>query len=347
MYNETLAIKCTSLYDRPPYGTAQHIANHVEQLDRLCANYPWKHAVECGTTRCRWTVAGKYGYFSSDKIHTGTIIGVKDFRKSYKKINTQYRVRRDDNSKIMLLWDHENDFKVLGTGDNTPQLKELQKKNDQLVSEIDTLASAKSRLTSDIKRLQSTNSTSSWNIKQLNKQIETFKATVASLQSDNDHLRSRIRKSKKDIASKSEEISDLKMECHKAITRKDDFEKKFTTIHNVYDRLKEESDQLKQKNQEQRQLITKLRGDKLDESSTLDLSRGFPPVHDIVNDFSTLKSHYHVEASKLMKKVLKQRHKDYSRLRNYKCVCEILFDILMQSYHAMQQFEQEQYRRLA
>eukprot|EP01083_Nonionella_stella_P267222 902875_1 len=58
MYNETLAIKCTSLYDRPPYGTAQHIANHVEQLDRLCANYPWKRAVTCGTTKCSWTTAG-------------------------------------------------------------------------------------------------------------------------------------------------------------------------------------------------------------------------------------------------------------------------------------------------
>eukprot|EP01083_Nonionella_stella_P139658 426436_1 len=54
MYNETLAIKSTSLYDRPPYGTAQHIANHVEQLDRLCANYPWKRAVKCGTTQCSW-----------------------------------------------------------------------------------------------------------------------------------------------------------------------------------------------------------------------------------------------------------------------------------------------------
>eukprot|EP01083_Nonionella_stella_P222486 793871_1 len=343
MYNETLAIKCTSLYDRPPYGTAQHIANHVEQLDRLCANYPWKRAVKCGTTKCSWITAG--GWLSSDKIHTGTILGIEEFNKHYKY--TQYRVRRDDKRKAELFWDYQNDFKVLGSGDSTTQLKELQKTNDQLKSQNSTLTTTNNRLTSDIKRLKSTNSQSSWDIKQLNKQIETFKATVASLQSDNDHLRSRIRKSKKDIASKSEEISDLKMECHKAITRKDDFEKKFTTIHNVYDRLKEESDQLKQKNQEQRQLITKLRGDKLDESSTLDLSRGFPPVHDIVNDFSTLKSHYHVEASKLMKKVLKQRHKDYSRLRNYKCVCEILFDILMQSYHAMQQFEQEQYRRLA
>eukprot|EP01083_Nonionella_stella_P222487 793876_1 len=236
MYNETLAIKCTSLYDRPPYGTAQHIANHVEQLDRLCANYPWKRAVKCGTTQCSWITVGGWPLYTQ-KIHSGTILGVKQFQKHYN--NTQYRVR-DDNRKTVLLWDHENDFKVLGSGDSTTQLKELQKTNDQLKSQNSTLTTTNNRLTSDIKRLKSTNSQSSWDIKQLNKQIETFKATVASLQSDNDHLVSRIRKSKKDIVSQSEEINDLKMECHKAITRKDDFEKKFTTINNVYDRLKQE-----------------------------------------------------------------------------------------------------------
>eukprot|EP01083_Nonionella_stella_P082676 228247_1 len=135
MYNETLAIKSTYLCDRPPYTTAQHIANHVEQLDRLCANYPWKRAVKCGTTKCSWTTAG--GWLSSDKIHSGTILGVKEFHKHYD--NTQYRVRRDDNRKTVLLWDYENDFKVLGSGDSTTQLKELQKTNDQLKSQNSTL----------------------------------------------------------------------------------------------------------------------------------------------------------------------------------------------------------------
>eukprot|EP01083_Nonionella_stella_P169507 574880_1 len=74
MYNETLAIKCTSLYDRPPYGTAQHIANHVEQLDRLCANYPWKRAVKCGTTQCSWITVGGWPLYTQ-KIHSGTILG--------------------------------------------------------------------------------------------------------------------------------------------------------------------------------------------------------------------------------------------------------------------------------
>eukprot|EP01083_Nonionella_stella_P065003 169908_1 len=117
------------------------------------------------------------------------------------------------------------------------------------------------------------------------------------------------------------------MECQQSITLKDD-----------YDRLTQESDELKQQNKEQGELISELRTRLSDYSSALDLTRGFPPVQDIVNDFGTIKSHYHVEAAKQMKKVSKQRHKEYSKLRRYKCVCEILFDILIKSYAAMKQF---------
>eukprot|EP01083_Nonionella_stella_P230967 815971_1 len=82
-------------------------------------------------------------------------------------------------------------------------------------------------------------------------------------------------------------------------------------------------------------------------SPALELSREFPSVQDIVNEFDTLQSNYHVEAGKQLRKVLKHTHKEYSRLRNYKFVCEILFDILIKSYDAMKQYKNEQYRDIA
>eukprot|EP01083_Nonionella_stella_P169506 574879_1 len=46
--NRTLRVKRTSLFNTPPCESAHQIAHYVEQLDILCADYPWKYAVECG-----------------------------------------------------------------------------------------------------------------------------------------------------------------------------------------------------------------------------------------------------------------------------------------------------------
>eukprot|EP01083_Nonionella_stella_P222485 793865_1 len=282
--NITRAVKSTSLLDTPPYETEHHIASHVEQLDWLCANYPWKYAIECGTTECSFIVRGKMHINFLDKNVIGTIMGIV-------KTNpyqgwTKYQVERHDTRGIVEVYDDQNDFRILGPHDETSELQKT----------IDELKAQNKQLTS--------------NVIQFQEELDTRKATVDSLQSNNDHLQSRIRKSTKDIASQNEEIGELTTECHKAIRHKDEFEEKYNSFTHQFDRLKQESDQLKRQYKEQRKLVAQLRDEKIEDSSALDLSRGFPPVQDIVNDFGTLKSHYHVEAAKQMKKALKQRHKE-------------------------------------
>eukprot|EP01083_Nonionella_stella_P181749 652062_1 len=244
-------------------------------------------------------------------------MGIKDIIINTTKPDwIQYQVKRCDTGEIIELYDDVNDFQILGPYDKTT---ELQKKNDQLRSQ-------NKQLTSDMNRLR--------------EEIDTYKATVNSLRSNNSELQSRIRRSNNDN-------DELKMECHNAITRKDEFQKKYTSFTHQFDRLQQESDQLKRQYTEQRQLVAQLREDKIDDSYALDLSRGFPPVQDIVNDFGTLKSHYHVEARKQLKKVLKQRNKEHSKVRKFKFVCEILFDILMKSYGAIKTFKDVQFRNIA
>eukprot|EP01083_Nonionella_stella_P196968 724440_1 len=414
--NHVLHVKGDSLLDTPPYATEHDIANHVEQLDLLCANYPWKCAIECGATKCSWTTTpGLIMGLFSDGTVTGTIRRIDGHSKS--KHCLRYQVQRHDNQKTQLLWDDQNNFQILGPGDKAKQLymKELQTTNEQLTQQIlqlqdknatyeginqslqsknDRLESSTSKHVKDIalqnkeinelkmrceeatksktdfenqylsiktvyndlkqesdqlkskfnsmKDRPTANVTTIRNLKKeknhaikerdsLKKQKEKLKKQNDQFQSKNDDLESTIRKLKKDMDLQRAKIKELEMECQQAITLKDD-----------YDRLTHESDELKQQNKEQGELINKLRDMLSEYSSALDLTRGFPPVQDIVNDFGTLKSQYYVEAAKQMRKVLlKQRHKEYSKLRHYKCVCEILFDILIKSYAVMKQFVEE------
>eukprot|EP01083_Nonionella_stella_P079621 218565_1 len=160
------------------------------------------------------------------------------------------------------------------------------------------------------------------------------------LQTDNDQLQSKI--DLKGEQNRRLRPTELATQYQKAIALKDDhgFEKKATD-------LKQKCDQLEQNHKEQMELISELRTRLSEYSSALDLSRGFPPVQDIVNEFGSLKSQSHQRAGKQLKKALKQRHKGYHKLRNHKCVCEILFDILMKSYRAMKQFADKIYSDIA
>eukprot|EP01083_Nonionella_stella_P141800 437576_1 len=199
----------------------------------------------------------------------------------------------------------------------------------------------------------------------LKQECDQLKPDNARLKSENADLQAMLSKSKKDMDLKTMQMNELKTQCLQAMEGKDEAEKKIATITDHNNHLKQQCDRLKSKNtdlqseirelenvhryhKEQRELICKLRTPQLSEySSALDLSRGFPPVQDIVNDFRILKSHYHVEARKPLKKALKQRHRGYHMLRNYKCVCEILFDILIKSYDVMKQFAGELHRDIA
>eukprot|EP01083_Nonionella_stella_P267779 904797_1 len=364
--NRIHAVDRTALLDRPPYKTAVDIVNYVRQFDILCANYPWKRAIKCGTTQCSFLHRGSI----FDTKQTGTIMSIITANSHHNYI--RYCVQRQDNQKTQLVWSYEPEFQIVDADidDIKKKSKALQKQNHQLTSDVKTLHAEISSLQSEnhqlrrkhkLKELQRTNEKLksekhsledtnrqlTWDMKQLREETNTFKAKANSLQMDKDHLQSRVTKSKENMDLQSQTMNGLTMECRKASARSEEFENKFNAIFNRFNHLKQESDRLKKENEEQYQLVVALREEKIEDSAALDLSRGFPPVQDIVNDFGMLKSHYHVEASKQMKKVLKQRNTEYSKLKNYKFVCQMLFDILMKAYTAMKAFENEQYHNFA
>eukprot|EP01083_Nonionella_stella_P169598 575447_1 len=351
------------LLDCPPYKTTSHIAAHVKKLNTVCTNYPWqsKCTIECGRTKCSFWV-DKPGWITTTReTITATIIAIESMNQRFIK----YWVERDDDGNRVSIRSDTYRFKILSEEEyqiqtSNDKAKQLEMKNRRLTQKLDELRHRNTTHQETIQSLQSNN-------KNLASKLRASEEIIQSLQSTNDRLQTRVRQSKRrieqmqsqkddlewrarqsaqDITNKTNEINELQTACHEAITSKKEFAKKFETASLVYERLKQESTNLEKRNKEQRKLVTKLRERNIENSPALDLSRGFPPIQDIVNDFGTVKSQYHVEAGKQTKKALKQKHKGYSRLRNHKFVCEILFDILMKSYAAMKDFEEEQYRRV-
>eukprot|EP01083_Nonionella_stella_P139656 426423_1 len=366
--NRTLRVKRTSLFNTPPCESPHHIAKYVEQLDILCADYPWKYAVECGITQCSFEVDVKGFLVDSKKTETGIILGVDAISKCGEY--TRYHVRRHDTGKIVPLWDDK--FKILGPDDKRTQLKHLQASNSELKSQNETLTSKNKQLISDIDDWRVEIETSKVKANSLQTFIERLKSDNDRLKSNNDRLQSDVNKSKKDMEHQSTQINELKTKYSKSklttITNENDdlkqkcsqlksentrlksdkvrleseksrfqsdnadlqsdndqLQSKKRELKNKFDRqsaqiqeltmknqkvialkdkfekqasdLKQKSNQLEQQNKEQRELINELRDRLSEDSIALDLSRGFPPVQDIVNEFGTLKSHYHVEAA--------------------------------------------------
>eukprot|EP01083_Nonionella_stella_P276297 938725_1 len=354
------------LLDCPPYKTTSHIAAHVKKLNTVCTNYPWqsKCTIECGRTKCSFWV-DKPGWITTTReTITATIIAIESMNQRFIK----YWVERDDDGNRVSIRSDTYRFKILSEDECISEMQtknnavsKLERENNKLVSrnnalsrDIEESRGIIAKYQETIKSLRSENHHFESTLQKSKKNIESLQlrnnhldSTVYKLTTDIHDLRSRVRKSAQDITTKSDEIDELKTACHEAITSRQDFETKFNSATQFYERLKQESANLKKRNKEQHKLVTKLRERNIEDSPALDLSRGFPPIQDIVKDFGTVKSQYHVQAAKQTKKALKQRNKGYSRLRNHKFVCEILFDILIKSYEAMKEFEKEQYRRIA
>eukprot|EP01083_Nonionella_stella_P000184 551_1 len=330
----------------PPYKKAFHIAAHVRKLNSLCTDYPWnsKDTIKCGRTKCSFQVEQSGWFTTSRGTITATIIAIESTNKYF----TKYWVERHDNGTRMHKRSDTDDFKILSEDEiqtKKHKMKQLETKNTSLISNInelqwrirtheETIQSLQSNnafLSSKVREYEQTVQSFESNHERLQSSIHQFERRIEELQSQKDDLEAKVRQSSQDITNKSHEIKELQTACHEAITCQQDFEKKFKTTSLDYERLKQQSANLEKRNKEQRKLVTKLRERNIENSPALDLSRGFPPIQDIVRDFATVKSQYHVEAGKQTKKALKQKHKGYSRLRNHKFVCEILFDILMKS----------------
>eukprot|EP01083_Nonionella_stella_P243915 849475_1 len=114
--------------------------------------------------------------------------------------------------------------------DKRTQFKHLQTVNDELKAENDTLTSHITNLREECEQYQA--------------KANSLQSMTTHLQSNNDHLQSMINKSK-NCELQSAQINELKTKHCKAIARKDESEKKLTTMTNEYDRLKQECVQLK------------------------------------------------------------------------------------------------------